>query len=255
MGSGGSAWRDVAAGVAEKVEFGSARLVPDPRRRGGWTLLVEEVQQSYVDVNDPTYLNFEYTRMIATIVDAVAPGGEPIRVLHLGGGALTLPRYVAATRPGAQQLVVERDRLLATLVERMLPLAADANVRVRIGDAQQTVAGLADERFDVVIGDVYHAAQISQSVCDSAFVAEVARVLRPDGVYAVNVADLAPLSLSVARQRLCGPAFLTCACSCGLNCCAVGGTATWSWPRRSGRIGFRLPGWRRPQRATAVRTR
>jgi spermidine synthase len=195
-GSGGSAWRDVAAGVGEKVEFGSARLVPDPRRRGGWTLLVEEVQQSYVDVNDPTHLAFEYARMIGTIVDVLAPSGEAMRVLHLGGGALTLPRYVAATRPGAQQVVVERDPLLVALVERTLPLATDANIRVQIGDARQSVAALADERFDLVIGDVYHAAQIDQSVCDRAFVAEVARVLRPDGVYAVNLADVGPLSLS-----------------------------------------------------------
>lgn len=195
-GGGGNAWRDVAAGVAEKVEFGSARLVPDPRRRGGWTLLVEEVQQSYVDVNDPTHLAFEYIRMIATIVDAIAPAGEPMRVLHLGGGAMTLPRYVAATRPGAQQVVVERDPRLVALVERMLPLPEDADIRVRIGDAWETVAGLADERFDLVIGDVYHAAQMAPSVCDSAFVAEVARVLRPDGVYAVNVADMSPLLLS-----------------------------------------------------------
>lgn len=195
-GSGGSAWREAASGIGEKVEFGSARLVPDPRRRGGWTLLVEEVQQSYVDVNDPTHLAFEYMRMIAAVVDAVAAGGEPMRVLHLGGGALTLPRYVAATRPGAQQLVVERDARLVALVERMLPLPTDANIRIRIGDARETVASLADERFDLVIGDVYHAAQIDPSVCDSAFVADIARVLRPDGVYAVNVADMGPLSLS-----------------------------------------------------------
>jgi spermidine synthase len=157
---------------------------------------VEEVQQSYVDMNDPTHLGFEYTRMIATIVDAVAPSGEPQRVLHLGGGALTLPRYVAATRPGSQQVVVERDPLLVDLVDRTLPLPADADIRVRVGDARQTVAGLADGRFDLVIGDVYHAAQIDPGVCDDAFVAEVARVLRPDGVYAVNVADMSPLSLS-----------------------------------------------------------
>jgi spermidine synthase len=169
---------------------------------------VEEVQQSYVDVNDPTHLNFEYTRMLATIVDAVAPGGEPTRVLHLGGGALTLPRYVAATRPGSQQVVIERDPLLVALVERMLPLPADTNIRVRVGDARRTVAGLADGRFDLVIGDVYHAAQIDPSVCDDTFVAEVARVLRPDGVYAVNVADMAPLSLSREQATTLRTSFL-----------------------------------------------
>jgi spermidine synthase len=186
----------VVDGIAEKVQFGAARLVPDPRRPGGWTLLFEEVQQSYVDVNDPTYLDFEYTRVIATIADTAAPSGEPLRVLHLGGGAFTLPRYVAATRPSAQQVVVERDPRLVALVERVLPLPSDAHIRVHVGDARQTVAGIADERYDLVIGDVYHAAQMPQSVSDSTFAAEVARILRPDGIYAVNLADLAPLSLS-----------------------------------------------------------
>jgi spermidine synthase len=207
-GNAGAGWRDVAAGVAEKVEFGSAQLVPDPRRRGGWTLLLEEVQQSYVDMNDATHLDFEYTRMIANVLDAAAPAGQPLRVLHLGGGALTLPRYVAATRPGAQQVVVERDAKLVTLVERVLPLPADADIRVQVGDAQQTVASLADERFDLVIGDVYHAAQIAPSVCDNAFIADAARVLRPDGIYVVNVADMAPLSLSRSQVMALRTSFL-----------------------------------------------
>jgi spermidine synthase len=186
----------VADGVAAKVQFGAARLVPDPRRRGGWTLLLEEVQQSYVDTNDPTYLHFEYTRIAATILDTAAPRGEPLRVLHLGGGAFTLPRYVAATRPGAEQVVVERDAQLVALVERVLPLPADAHIRVDIGDARQTVTGIADERFDLVIGDLYHAAQMQQDAADRTFAAQVARVLRPDGIYAVNVAGVAPLMLS-----------------------------------------------------------
>jgi spermidine synthase len=186
----------VADGVAEKVQFGTAQLVPDLRRPGGWTLLLEEVQQSYVDMNDPTYLDFEYTRIIGTIVDTAAPAGEPLRVLHLGGGAFTLPRYVAATRPGAEQVVVERDARLVAFVERVLPLPAGADIRVDIGDARQTTTRIADERFDLVIGDLYHAAQMQQDAADRAFAAEVARVLRPDGIYAVNVADLAPLTLS-----------------------------------------------------------
>ena len=49
------------------------------------------------------------------------PGGQPLRVLHLGGGALTLPRYVAATRPGSAQRVVEIDGPLVELVRRALP--------------------------------------------------------------------------------------------------------------------------------------
>src|SRR5437764_1146294 len=93
-------------------------LVPDPRRPAGWTLLVDGVPQSYVDLDDPRYLEFEYMRRLASIIDAAAPPGVPLRVLHLGGGALTMPRYVAATRPGSRQRVVELDAARAPVRQR-----------------------------------------------------------------------------------------------------------------------------------------
>ncbi|GAB3857771.1 hypothetical protein [Dactylosporangium cerinum] len=69
-------WREIVDGIGERTEFGNARLVRDPRRKGGWTLLFEEVQQSYVDVADPTHLSFEYARRIAAVVDTMAPAGR-----------------------------------------------------------------------------------------------------------------------------------------------------------------------------------
>ncbi|GAA2641819.1 fused MFS/spermidine synthase [Dactylosporangium fulvum] len=198
-------WRDIVNGIAEDVDLGAARLLRDPRRKGGWTLLVEEVQQSYVDVRDPTYLSFEYTRRIGSIVDTVAPAGRPIRVLHLGGGAFTMPRYIEATRPGSAQVVVERDRRLADFVQRILPLGFD--LEIVFDDARSAVAGWRAEDFDLVIGDVYVAAQMPESVSDVTFAASVARVLRPEGIYAVNVADLAPLAFSRSQAATLRTAF------------------------------------------------
>jgi spermidine synthase len=189
-------WREIIDGIAEAGEYGAARLVRDPRRKGGWTLLVEEVQQSYVDVLDPTRLHFEYTRRIGSVIDGAFPPGEPIRVLHLGGGAFTMPRYVAATRPGSPQLVVERDRRLAAFVQRVLPLPPEAGIDLLFGDARATVAGLDAGAYDLIIGDVYDAAQMPESVSDVLFAAAVARLLAPGGIYALNVADLAPLAFS-----------------------------------------------------------
>src|SRR2546421_960732 len=116
-------------GIREPVDSGLAELLPDPDRPGGWTLRVDGTPQSYVDTGDPRLLVFEYMRRLGSVVDAAAPPGEPLRVLHLGGGALTLPRYVAATRPGSAQQVVERDAALIALVRRELPLAKNARIR------------------------------------------------------------------------------------------------------------------------------
>ena len=93
-----------------------AELVADPYRPSAWTLLIDDTAQSHVDLADPTHLEFEYVRRTGHLLDALAPRLAPLRVLHLGGGAWTLPRYVAATRPGSVQRVVELDGALVELV-------------------------------------------------------------------------------------------------------------------------------------------
>jgi spermidine synthase len=75
-------------------------LVPDPDRPRAWTLVVDGTPQSHVDLDDPRHLEFEYMRRLGHLIDLAAPPARPLRVLHLGAGALTLARYVAATRPG-----------------------------------------------------------------------------------------------------------------------------------------------------------
>jgi spermidine synthase len=144
-------------------------------------------------------LEFEYVRRLASVVDAAAPPGEPLRVLHLGGGALTLPRYVAATRPGSPQWVVERDAALIALVRRELPLPRGAPIRVRAEDARVAVAGAGAGRYDLILADVYGGARIPGRLSTLEFAGEVRRVLRPDGLYAANIADGPPLPYARAQ--------------------------------------------------------
>jgi spermidine synthase len=190
-----------------QVDLGTAVFVPDPARPSGHTLYVEGVPQSYVDLADPTHLEFEYVRHIAVVLDSAAPPGLPLRVLHLGGGGLTLARYVAATRPGSEQTVVERDVALTALVARELPLPAGAGIRVVADDARAAVDQAPDNAYDVVISDVYRGAQMPASVCSVQFAAQAARVLRPGGRFAANVADLPPLAFSRRQAATLRTAF------------------------------------------------
>ena len=48
---------------------------------------------SYYDLDDPTWLEFAYTQLLGDVVDGMAPAGDAIAGLHLGGGGFTLPRY------------------------------------------------------------------------------------------------------------------------------------------------------------------
>ncbi|MGN9778469.1 spermidine synthase [Micromonospora sp. H33] len=167
-------------------------LVVDPGRPTGRTLLAAGVEQSYVDVADPRYLHFEYVRRLAALIDLAAPAGRPVHVLHLGGGALTLPRYVAATRPDSTQVVVERDRAVVDLVARDLP-PLPAGIEVDVAEAREAVTATRSAAYDLVVADIYRAARMPPHVATLEFAAEVARVLRPDGVHLVNVTDLPPL--------------------------------------------------------------
>ncbi|NLU80417.1 fused MFS/spermidine synthase [Micromonospora sp. HNM0581] len=179
--------------ITGPVDTGLAELVPDPDRSGSWTLLLDGVPQSHVDLTDPTYLEFEYVRRLAAAIDSVAPAGAPLRVLHLGGGALTLPRYVGVTRPGSTQRVVEVDGALVDLVRRALPWRADPRLKVRVGDARAVLASCRAGSYDVIVADVFAGARTPARLTSVEYAAEVARVLHPAGWYLANVADGPPL--------------------------------------------------------------
>ena len=178
------------------MSTGLAELVPDPYRADSWTLLVNGAPQSHVDLGDPTHIEFEYVRRMAAAIDLIAPPGEPLRALHLGGGALTLPRYVFASRPGSAQRVVEVDGELVELVRRTLPWDPRARLKVRVADAREAVAGMRTGGYDLVVLDVFAGSRTPAHLASVEFVREVARVLAPGGWLIANVADGPPLTFA-----------------------------------------------------------
>lgn len=181
----------------------AVELLADPDRPRAWTLLVGSTPQSYVDLDDPQHLEFEYVRRIGHLLDLAGPAGAPLRVLHLGGGALTLARYVAATRPGSAQLAVDDDTDLVDLVRERLPLRQRGGrragreagrIRIRVGDARAVLAELAEASFDVVIADLFAGARTPAHLTSIEFSAEVRRALAPGGLFAANIGDGPPLA-------------------------------------------------------------
>ncbi|MEU5536225.1 fused MFS/spermidine synthase [Streptomyces sp. NPDC020362] len=180
--------------VVEAVDGGLAELIPDPDRSRAWTLLIDGAPQSHVDLDDPAHLSFEYQRRLGHVIDLAAPPGRPVQAVHLGGGAFTLARYVAATRPRSTQQIVERDAALVQLVRRELPLDPNARIRVRSADARQGLAKVPDGWADLVVVDVFSGARTPAHLTSTEFLDEVRRALKPSGVYAANLADGPPLA-------------------------------------------------------------
>ncbi|RST11349.1 spermine synthase [Streptomyces sp. WAC05374] len=186
--------RAAAEPVVETVAGGVAELIPDPERARAWTLLIDGAPQSHVDLDDPARLGFAYQRRLGHVADLAAPPGRPLRVVHLGGGAFTLARYVAATRPRSTQQIVELDAPLVALVRRELPLDPAARIRVRGADARAGLGKVPDGWADLVIADVFSGARTPAHLTSTEFLTEVRRVLAPGGHYAANLADGPPLA-------------------------------------------------------------
>ncbi|MGV9250866.1 spermidine synthase [Streptomyces sp. NPDC003697] len=186
--------RESAEPVVEQVDGGVAELIPDRDRARAWTLTIDGAPQSHVDLDDPAHLSFEYQRRLGHVIDLAAPAGRPVHAVHLGGGAFTLARYVAATRPRSTQQVVERDAALVQLVRRALPLDHSARIRVRSADAREGLAKVPDGWADLVVADVFSGARTPAHLTSTEFLDEVRRALKPGGVYAANLTDGPPLA-------------------------------------------------------------
>lgn len=168
-------------------------------RPGRYELQVDGVPQSIVSMTDPTHLAYSYVRHIARAIDAAAPAGAPVFTVHLGAGALTLTRYVEATRPGSRQLVVEFEPDLYAAVLTALPLPAHADVRAIFGDARDVAdsseaTDWTSAKFTVI--DLWDAAVIRHRVASREFYARVAARSAPGGVVAVNLLDGHPFVYS-----------------------------------------------------------
>ncbi|MFI1725594.1 spermidine synthase [Streptomyces sp. NPDC020489] len=193
--------------VARAVDHGFAKLMPDIDRKRAWLLTVDGAPQSYVDLDEPAHLEFEYTRRLGHVLDTVAEPGRPLDVLHLGGGALTLPRYVAATRPGSRQDVVEFDRGLLELVVEQLPLPdGGAGITLHTADARAWLDAAPGDSADVLVADVFGGSRVPAQLTSVDCTRQVARVLRDGGVYLANLADAAPFAF--LRSQLANAAAL-----------------------------------------------
>ena len=173
------------------MEDQEIQFVPDGT---GWILVMDEVAHSWVDLDDPLRLEFAYMRRVADYLDTAAPPGERMRVIHIGGGALTMARYIAARRPTSPQIVLEPNEDLTAAVRDKLPLPAHSGIKVRATDGRTGLTQRPDDYAPVIIVDAFADARVPPSLVSVEFFAECFRVLNPDGLLLFNVIDIFPLT-------------------------------------------------------------
>jgi spermidine synthase len=175
-----------------ETEYHCAKVTADPARPSGRLLELDTLRHSYVDLADPQYLEFEYARGIAAVSDAMRPQGDAMTALHIGGGGFTMPRYLAAVRPGTRSTVLEIDGGVVELGREKLGVDRIPDLTVRVGDARTGLALQPDGAYDLVVGDAFGGIAVPWHLTTRQVAEQVRRTLRPNGIYAVNVIDYQP---------------------------------------------------------------
>ncbi|HST38604.1 MAG TPA: fused MFS/spermidine synthase, partial [Conexibacter sp.] len=178
-----------------ETDYHCARIALDASRPTTRELLLDDVRHSFVDLDDPTHLEFPYTRWIADAIDTARPGRAPLDVVFVGGGGFTLPRWLLATRPGSSAHVLEVDGDLVDLARERLGLRTSPALRTTVGDARISMLEVPDRSADVVVGDAFGKLAVPWHLATVEWAEEIERVLKPGGIYVLNVIDQRPLEL------------------------------------------------------------
>ena len=173
----------------------TAELARDDLTEGGVVLTIDGAEQSHVEVGDPEFLLHDYLRRMRSVLTACEPAAESI--LHLGAGALTLPRWVAHRWPGVQQSVVDIEPELVSFVLEHLPM--DPAPESVVADAALVLAPggeLAGRDFGVVVVDLFNSSAAPAALSSPEFFSAVWSAVGPDGLLLLNFGDEADMSFA-----------------------------------------------------------
>ncbi|WP_183091652.1 fused MFS/spermidine synthase [Streptomyces radicis] len=189
VGGGVTGSAAVPSGCDAETRYHCASVVDDPDRESGRTLVLDGLRHSYVDLDDPEHLEYPYVRAIASLVDTAYPEGEALDAYHLGAGGLSLPTYLEAVRPGSTGVVSEIDPGVIDVDRELLGVATGEHLEVRVEDGRIGLRRIATGSRDLVVGDAFGGVSVPWHLTTREAAADIRRVLRPGGVYAVNVID------------------------------------------------------------------
>lgn len=194
------------------ISSGTATIEPDPWSPGAWLLRVNGVESSQLNPDTPEEMGFEYMRWAAAVLTHRFPTDLRIRVLHLGGAGCTFARWVSAVYPQAHQVAVELDAGLAELARTRFDLPRAPQLKIRVGEAGEVLAGMHPGTREVVFRDVFAPASdeadalhvTPEHLTTTAAAASAASVLTAGGVYVLNIGggpDLTSVRQEVAALR------------------------------------------------------
>jgi hypothetical protein len=164
------------------IQIGELSAEVDPRRPTGRLLRQAGMDASYVDLADATHLEFDYMRWLRIVLRAA----RARRVLHIGGGACSLARALAAEDPDGRQEVCEVDGDVLALAREHLGLRRAPGLRVRHADGRRHLAAQRDGSWDAIVIDAFVGARVPDELVSAETLRNAARAAP---LTLVNVVD------------------------------------------------------------------
>ncbi len=195
------------SGCDVETTYHCLAITTDPDRATGRTLVLDGLRHSYLDLEDPTHLEFSYVQAMASVTDTAFTPSEPLTAYHLGAGGLTLPRYLAATRRGTASRVSEIDAGVVDADVRLLGGALPEGVEVAVEDGRLAVADLEPETLDLVVGDAFGGVSVPWHLATVEALTGLEQAMVGDGVYVANLIDFGPLDFARAAVATTGAVF------------------------------------------------
>ena len=154
------------------------------------SLVLDHLVHSYTDLQDPLYLEYEYIRMYEEIVGWQAKKRESLKVLFLGGGGYTFPRFIERKYPRAVIQVVEIDPEITRVVEKYLGISDPTQIRSFNEDGRWFVMNCKEKgTYDLIFGDAFNDLSIPYHLTTKEFAMQLRSLLKPDGLLLANVID------------------------------------------------------------------
>jgi spermidine synthase len=154
------------------------------------SLVLDHLVHSYTDLSEPLYLEYEYIRIYEEMVRWQSSKRESFKVLFLGGGGYTFPRFIEAKYPKAEIDVVEIDPEITGVVKKYLGISQKTKIHSVNEDGRWFVMNCKTQgSYDFIFGDAFNDLSIPYHLTTKEFALQLKKLLKPDGLLLANVID------------------------------------------------------------------
>ena len=152
------------------------------------TLVLDHLIHSYVSLDNPLHIEYDYEKIYAEVMKWMYKPQSPFKSLSIGGGGYTFPRYMELSYPKAHIDVVEIDPEITRVVYKYLGLPRDTRIRTFNTDGRWFVMNC-KEKYDIIFTDAFNDLSIPYHLTTREFVRQLHGTLNDDGILMSNVID------------------------------------------------------------------